>query len=153
MSLLVLYTALLLAQMVVLSHTRAPALLPLAALIGIVIILNMPLRDPRLPSEDISAPFSTPTVKLRTPEDNLTPWQYMSVSWMSPLIQKGVKGQIDDQDVWDLGYEFKHSRLHDAFRTLRGSVTNRLLQANGVDLIRTTTLSLIQLCASMKFSC
>lgn len=108
----------------------------------------MPLRDPFLPQDDISPPFSTPTVKLRTPEDNLTPWQYMTISWMEPLIRKGATTQLDDEDVWDLGYEFKHSRLHSAFRILRGSVTSRLVQANGIDVLRTTTLSLIQLFAS-----
>jgi hypothetical protein len=157
-SLLGLFITLLLAQLTVLAHTQSYpkgkdiplALAPLTAFIEIVIILNMPLRDPRLPHDDISPPFSTPTVKLRTPEDNLTPWQYMTVSWMNPLIQKGVTAQFDDEDVWDLGYEFKHGRLHSAFRLLQGSVTNRLLQANGMDLIRTTTLSLIQMSASMK---
>jgi hypothetical protein len=65
------------------------------------------------------------------------------------MIKRGVTGQLEDDDVWDLGYEFKHERLHNAFRALKGSVTVRLLQANGIDLIRTTTLSLVQLAASM----
>lgn len=155
-SLLVLFTGLLLAQLVVLSHTEGslrgkdiPLILaPVAALFGIFVILNMPLRDPALPKDDISAPHTTPTVKLRSPEDNLTPLQYMTVSWMVPLMREGVTRQLDDEDVWDLAYEFKHSRLHSAFRTLQGSVTWRLLQANGMDLIRTTALALVQLCAS-----
>jgi hypothetical protein len=155
-SLLVLFSALLFAQLVVLSHTyRSPSakdillvVPPIVAIAGILVIMNMPLRHPSLPKDDISPPFSTPTINLRTPEDSLTPWQYMSVSWMEPLIRKGVTTTLNDIDVWDLGWEFKHARLHAAFRTLRGSVTRRLLQANGMDLIRTTTLSLIQLSAS-----
>ncbi|KAF2260724.1 hypothetical protein CC78DRAFT_620017 [Lojkania enalia] len=156
-SLLALLIGLLLAQLVVLSHTQGslaakdlPILLALVtALAGIFVILNMPLRDPFLPNDDISIPFTTPTVKLRTPEDNLTPWQYMTVSWMAPLIQKGITREMSDEDVWDLGYEFKHGRLHSTFRTLRGSVTSRLLQANGMDLIRTTILALVQLAATL----
>ena len=156
MSLLLPLAALLFAQLAVLSDKGGlqnakdiPLVLtPVATLLAIFIILNMPLRDPSLPKGDISAPYTPPTVKLRSPEDNLTPWQYMTVTWMTPLIQKGMTRNVDDEDVWDLPYEFKHGRLHSTFRTLRGSVTIRLLQANGLDLIRTTTLALIQLVAS-----
>ncbi|KAF2180532.1 P-loop containing nucleoside triphosphate hydrolase protein [Zopfia rhizophila CBS 207.26] len=157
-SLLVLFIVLLVAQLVVLSH-RYPnwefqnlpwILTPVAALCGVFVVLGMPLRDPALPNDDISPAFSDPTVKLRSPEDNLTPWQYMSVSWMAPLIREGVRRQINDDDVWDLAYEFKHGRLHSAFRKLQGSVTNRLLQANGIDLIVTTTLGLIELAGTLS---
>ncbi|KAF2475657.1 ABC bile acid transporter-like protein [Lindgomyces ingoldianus] len=157
LSLLIIFIGLLLTQLIVLSHTNKsltaediPLILaPVAALCGVFIILNMPLRDPILSHDEISPPYSTPTSKLRTPEDNLTPWQYMSVSWMVPLIHNGVKRKLDDEDVWDLGYDYKHGRLHNAFRELRGSVTNRLLQANGIDLIRSTSLALIELSATL----
>jgi hypothetical protein len=124
------------------------ALCPLAALIGILTILNMPLRDPALPNDDISPVYSTSTVNLRTPEDNLTPLQYMTVSWMSPLIQKGLTRKMNDDDVWDLGWEFKHARLHEKFRTLQGSVTKRIFVANGMDCVYSTSLSLARLSAS-----
>jgi hypothetical protein len=150
MSLLLLFTGLLLEQLVMLSHRRAsfeakniPSVVaPVAATLGMIMILNMPLRDSCLPSKDISPVFGKPTVKLRTPEDNLTPWQYMSVSWMEPLIKKGVTRQMDDEDIWDLGWEFKHARLHEAFRALPGSVTRRVFVANGMDLVRTTGIGL-----------
>jgi hypothetical protein len=124
------------------------ALAPVAALVGICTILNMPLRDPMLPSEDISPVYSTPTIKLRTPEDNLTPWQYMAVTWMAPLIREGYKRQLDDEDVWDLPWEFKHARLHHTFRDLPGSVTRRIFVANGMDLVRTCSMNLVRLAAS-----
>jgi hypothetical protein len=131
-----------------LSHKQAPfkamdifsVVAPVAATLGMIMILNMPLRDPYLPRKDISPVFGKPTVDLRTPEDNLTPWQYMSVSWMEPLIKKGVTRQMDDEDIWDLGWEFKHARLHEAFRALPGSVTRRVFVANGMDLVRTTAM-------------
>ena len=78
----------------------------------------------------------------------MTPWQYMTVSWMEPLIQKGVTRQMHDEDVWDLGWEFQHARLHEAFRKLQGSVTRRIFVANGMDLVRTTSLNMIRLAAS-----
>jgi hypothetical protein len=127
------------------------ALGPLLACVGIVVILNMPFRDPNMPSEDISPVYGPPSGKLRTPEDNLTPFQYMTVSWMGPLIQKGMTRKMEDTDVWDLGWEFKHSRLHETFRKLEGSVTRRVFVANGMDALRTTSLNLLRLCAS-KFS-
>jgi hypothetical protein len=114
---------------------------PVAAALGMIMIVNMPLRDPYMPSKNISPVFSKPTVQLRTPEDNLTPWQYMSVSWMEPLIKKGVTRQMYDEDIWDLGWEFKHARLHNAFTALPGSVTKRVFLANGMDLVRTTAIS------------
>jgi hypothetical protein len=158
MSLLLLFATILVAQMVVLSHAPhvshwgaddiPSALVPIAALAGIVVVLNMPMRDPMLPNVDISPVYGTPTVKLRTPEDNLTPWQYMTVAWMSPLIQEGYKRQLDDDDVWDLPYTFKHEILHRTFRRLRGSVTRRVFAANGMDLVRTTIMALVRLAAS-----
>lgn len=155
-----LFAAILLVQLVLISHSQslahgkdAPSVLsPAAAFLAIVIILNMPLRDPNLPRDGISSPFSPPTATLRSPEDNLTVWQYMTVSWMAPMIKKGITRLLEDEDVWDLAYEFKHERLHNAFRALKGSVTKRLLYANGTDLIRTTTLSLVQLVASMLYA-
>ena len=121
---------------------------PVAAALGMITILNMPLRDPYLLNKDISPVFSKPTVQLRTPEDNLTPWQYMSVSWMEPLIKKGVTRQMEDEDIWDLGWEFKHARLHEAFRALPGSVTRRVFVANGMDLVRTTAMGVGRLWTS-----
>ncbi|KAF2824326.1 P-loop containing nucleoside triphosphate hydrolase protein [Ophiobolus disseminans] len=160
MSLLLLFTSLLTAQLVVLSHNPRivgrwrvediPSMLvPLAALAGIIAVLNMPFRDPMLPSDDISPVYDKPTIKLRTPEDNLTPWQYSAVTWMAPLIQEGYKRQLDDEDVWDLPWEFKHARLHRTFRELPGSVTRRVFVANGMDLILTTSMGLVRLVATL----
>jgi hypothetical protein len=156
LSLLILFAGLLVEQLIMLSHRHISSLvsdLPwvipsIAACLGIIVVINMPLRDPMLPRDDISAVHETPTVQLRTPEDNLTPWQYMTVSWMEPLIKKGKSRQMEDKDIWDLGWEFKHARLHDAFRALEGSVTRKVFVANGMDLLRTTLLNVTRLCAS-----
>lgn len=72
----------------------------------------------------------------------------MTVSWMKPLIELGNKRQLNDEDVWSLGYEFKHRMLHDRFRELRGSVLRRLLVANGVDLMIMSVLAVLELVAS-----
>lgn len=122
----------------------------LTALAAIAIILNMPLRDPQLPIEKVSPVFRLPTSALRSPEDHLTLWQFMTVSWMAPLITLGNSRQLNDEDVWSLGYEFQHRLLLDRFRELEGTVLRRLLQANGIDLIIISILSIVELFANFS---
>ncbi|KAL2267116.1 hypothetical protein VTJ83DRAFT_4393 [Remersonia thermophila] len=120
----------------------AGCVLPLAS---IVVILNMPLRDPLLDSRDIAKPFTQPTHALRTPEDIITLWQWMTVSWIAPLIKLGYERQLHDEDVWRLGHQFQHTRLHALFREVKGSVFGRVLKANGSDIIITTGLGVLEM--------
>lgn len=114
------------------------------SVLAVLIILMMPLRDPSLPASSISTPFTEATASLRSPEDNLSLWQFMTVSWMTPLIRTGYKRQLEDADVWTLGYEFQHRGLHDNFRRLKGTVMQRLLTANGIDLVIITALGILE---------
>ena len=106
------------------------------------VIFCMPLRHPELPRDDIGHASHPPDAQVRSPEDNLTLWQFMTVSWMSPLISVGSKRQLNDEDVWSLAWEFQHRRLHDTFRELKGSVVTRLLKANWIDLVLMCFLSI-----------
>ena len=115
---------------------------------AILLIACMPLRDPYLSADQICAVFDVPTLHLRTPEDNLKLWQFMTVSWMNPLISLGKERQLNDTDVWSLGFEFQHRALHDAFQDLHGNVVRRLLQANGLDLVITGCLGVLEMLAS-----
>jgi hypothetical protein len=116
-----------------------------AAAAACTTILLMPFREPVLPSIDISAVGQQPSNDFRTPEDNLRLWQFLTVSWMAPLISIGRKRQLHEEDVWLLGFDFQHSRLHEKFRRLRGSVLSRLLRANGIDVFIISAISIIQL--------
>lgn len=107
-------------------------------------MLNMPMRDPLLDSSGIGKPFTEPSFNVRSPEDVITLWQWMTVSWMAPLIKIGYKRQLHNEDVWFLAYEFQHSRLHILFRELSGTVFTRLLKANGLDLLITTCLAVLE---------
>lgn len=118
------------------------------SLVIIGIIFCMPLRDVRLPNSGISPAFDNPTHQLRSPEDNLTLLQFMTVSWMSPLISLGSARQLNDEDVWSLSLEFQHRLLHDKFRELKGSVVRRLIAANGLDLVLIAMLSIVESSAS-----
>ncbi|KAM7183031.1 ATPase-like protein [Naviculisporaceae sp. PSN 640] len=114
--------------------------LPMSSL---VVLLNMPMRDPLLNSDDIGKPFATPSYNVRSPEDIITLWQWLTVSWMAPLMSIGYKRQLHDQDVWKLAYEFQHDRLHNLFRHVTGSVLVRLFKANGFDLIIATSADIM----------
>ena len=156
-ALLVLYNVMFVCQSIVqfngatsFRHFYSPATGALLLMLGAVfIILRMPLRDPNLPRFQISPAFGPPTDQLRTPEDGLTLWQFMSVSWMAPLISMGNSRQLNDEDVWSLGYQFQHRSLHDRFRELKGSVFRRLVEANGIDLFIISLLGILELVASM----
>ncbi|KAI1383309.1 canalicular multispecific organic anion transporter 1 [Hypoxylon trugodes] len=120
------------------------------ALAGIIVILAMPLRDPDLNATGIAGSHFPPTSQLRSPEDNLSLWQFMTVSWMSPLITRGYRNKLDDEDVWLLPYDFQHERLHLLFRDLKGSIIRRLVAANGLDLFIITFLGLIETAANLS---
>ncbi|CZT09056.1 related to bile acid transporter [Rhynchosporium graminicola] len=161
-TLLCLYSSLAASQLIVLIdgsfsslssipiHDGPSILAIIAALGAILTILLMPLRHPQRENSDISPAFAKPAFELRSPEDNLSLWQFMTVSWMAPLIKMGNEGQLNDEDVWSLGYEFKHRGLHDEFRELDGSVFRRLIQANGLDLFIISALSIIELIANFS---
>ncbi|KAJ6050235.1 hypothetical protein N7444_006951 [Penicillium canescens] len=116
-----------------------------AAAAACLTILLMPFRESSLQPIDISAVGQQPSSDFRTPEDNLKLWQFLTVSWMAPLISTGCKRQLNEQDVWHLGFEFQHRRLHERFRCLRGSVVSRLLRANGIDVFIVSAISTVQM--------
>jgi ABC-type multidrug transport system fused ATPase/permease subunit len=157
-SLLILYSTISVSQLILLTHYRLgsgshdvpTAFGLLAALTAVVIMLFMPLRNPDLPKERICPTFKTPTSRLRSPEDNLTLLQFLTVSWMGPLISVGANRPLHDEDVWSLSYEFQHRFLHDRFRGLSGSVLRRLIQANAVDLVIISLLAMIELLADFS---
>jgi hypothetical protein len=117
------------------------------AIISIIIVLWMPFR----PISPISGPISSvgtkPKNTERSPEDALRLWQFLTVSWIWPLIAVGKERQMEKEDVWLLAYSFQNGRLARAFRELSGStVFRRLLKANGIDcciLVLTTIVELI----------
>lgn len=130
---------------------RLPASLELLTGISVIVVmLCMPLRDPGLPNDGISPPFGQPRSQHRSPEDNLSLFQFMTVSWMSPLISLGSARQLNDEDVWSLAFEFQHGILHDRFRQLKGSVVKRLITANGLDLVIISSLAVLESLAGMQ---
>ncbi|KAL1967002.1 hypothetical protein VTN77DRAFT_3526 [Rasamsonia byssochlamydoides] len=116
-----------------------------AAAAACLTLLLMPLREPSLPSSNIGPVGQPSSSDFRSPEDNLRLWQFLSVSWMAPLISIGQKRQLHEKDVWLLPFEFQHQRLHEKFRHLKGSVLGRLLQANGIDVFIISTIATVRM--------
>lgn len=116
-----------------------------AAFGAFLTILLMPFRKPSVAVFDIGAVGQIPSSDFRTPEDNLRLWQFLTVSWMAPLISLGRKRQLHEPDVWQLGFEFRHRRLHDKFRRIKGSVLGRLLKANGLDVLIISSIAIVQM--------
>ncbi|KAI1300289.1 ABC transporter [Xylaria venustula] len=119
-------------------------------LLLLLIILLMPMRDPALDNTGIAGTADPPTSQLRSPEDNLNLLQFMTVSWLSPLISKGYQRQLNDEDVWFLPYEFQHKQLHILFRELSGPVWVRLALANGLDLFIISALGIVEAAANLS---
>ncbi|CRK35916.1 hypothetical protein BN1708_006839 [Verticillium longisporum] len=111
-------------------------------------ILAMPMRDPGLLTDGIG--HKDPTYTLRSPEDNLTLWKFMTVSWMAPLISRGKQRKLNDEDIWQLPFDFQHDKLHTLFRDLQGSIVRRLLQANGLDLLIISVLAILESAANLS---
>jgi hypothetical protein len=121
-----------------------------AALLSVFLILFMPFRYPSA-DPDISSVGSTPNDQVRSPEDDLKLWQFLTVYWMFPLISEGRGRKLNEDDIWLLGYQFQHRRLFEAFQMLRGSVIARIIRANCVDIAIISVLALVDIACS-KFS-
>ncbi|KAJ1331455.1 ATP-binding cassette subfamily C (CFTR/MRP) member 1 [Microdochium nivale] len=134
-----------------LKHVNPLAVAQLiTALVAVLVILHMPMRHPNISNDGIAKPFEVSNSGLRSPEDDLTLWQFMTVTWMSPLLMHSYRKTLDEQDVWLLPYEFQHERLHLLFRELRGSILKRLLVANTLDLITTVCLGVLEAIANLS---
>lgn len=115
-----------------------------ACSIGIFVIGNMPLRDPSWDATDIGHRRQMPSDQVRSPEDNLTLFQFWAMTWVFPLAKISRGRELVVEDVWQLPFAFQHKRLYLAFRDLKGKLVPRLLEANGLDLFLSAALAIIE---------
>jgi hypothetical protein len=120
-------------------------------LASLLILLAMPMQPASPRSGPVSQVGTAPRISERSPEDKIKLWQFLTISWVSPLLAVGNKRQLQKEDVWCLGFEFQNGRLARAFRELRGSLFRRLLKANGIDCCILVLTSLIQLLCGKIF--
>ncbi|KOS22220.1 ATP-dependent bile acid permease [Escovopsis weberi] len=107
--------------------------------LALIIIGCMPLRDPSWGATTIGG-SGTPSSLLRSPEDNTSLFGFWTMTWVYPLARLCRKKEISEEDVWQLPFEFQHSRLYMAFRELEGRLLPCLVRANGLDLLVATAL-------------
>jgi hypothetical protein len=117
----------------------------IASFASIIALVTMPFKPTILSSDAISAVGSTPSHQHRSPEDNLTLLQFLTISWLGPLLDIGPKRVLKDEDVWKLPYQFQHTRLHEQFQRLTGSVLSRIVEANIIDLFMTSLMGVLRL--------
>ncbi|EPE10834.1 hypothetical protein F503_05929 [Ophiostoma piceae UAMH 11346] len=121
--------------------------------LSLAVMMFMPMRDPLIgngaENDKIATLFETPSLKNRSPEDNLNLYQWMTASWMAPMISLGNARQMNDEDIWHLPFEFQHARLYRLFHDVKGSVTTRIVTVNAPDLIITSLLGIADSVLSM----
>ncbi|QRV95975.1 ABC transporter [Ceratobasidium sp. AG-Ba] len=114
------------------------------ALIGIMAIVTMPLRVAGKPEPD--AEGRHPAL-----EDYCTLLEWMTFSWVSPMISIGANKALEESDVWQLSREMRTKVLMRQFLQLkRPSLLRRLLVANGRDMFLDMILTF--LCAVLDFA-
>jgi hypothetical protein len=157
-SLLVFYSAALVADLVTIETWNYPPALhdgchhatAVLILASMALVLSMPMTTTPLKSEPISKVGSVPKNTDRSPEDGLSLWEFLTVSWVNALLTVGNQRQLEKEDVWRLGIEFQHKRVIQAFSDLKGSVTRRLLKANGLDCLILTVAAFVGLACGMS---
>ncbi|KAK5989685.1 ATP-binding cassette transporter abc4-like protein [Cladobotryum mycophilum] len=114
------------------------------SLVAIIVIGNMPIRDPAWGGKDIGQSGAAPSHNLRSPEDDVSLFGFWSMRWVYPLARLCRTKEITEEDVWGLPFEFQHTRLYMAFRELKGKLLPCLIEANGLDLFIATTLAIAE---------
>jgi hypothetical protein len=132
----------------IISHYFTTAIL----VISILVVLVMPFRPISPTSGPISQVGKEPSNTERSPEDSLRLWQFLTSSWVWPLLALGKRRQLEKEDVWKLAYGFQTGRVIASFREVHGlTLFRRLIKANGVDcfiLVLTALITLV--CGTWK---
>jgi hypothetical protein len=104
------------------------------SLLSFVVVAVMPFQPTSPASGPIGVAGSAPSIEERSPEDSLRLWQFLTSSWVWPLLVLGKTRQMQKEDVWKLGYGFQSARVVAAFYDVRKStMLIRLLIANKLD--------------------
>ncbi|KAJ6452441.1 hypothetical protein C8R45DRAFT_1040659 [Mycena sanguinolenta] len=114
-------------------------LLNVASTLSVLLaVLSMPLNVPsgRTPVADIGVTVS--------PEDYTPLWQWISFSWIYPLIKKGTYTTLNDKDVFNLSPNIQSRPVFIKFSSLRKpTLLQKLWVANSLDIIVDFTLTLV----------
>lgn len=103
--------------------------------LGLVVLLLMPINPATYDLPNVGKVGDTASSESRSPEDDLLLWQWLTVSWLAPLLSVGKTRLINESDVWGLPLSFQHGVLIDGMKLLRGSLLRRVIRANAIDLV------------------
>ncbi|KAF7319859.1 P-loop containing nucleoside triphosphate hydrolase protein [Mycena kentingensis (nom. inval.)] len=100
---------------------------------------TLPLRHV-LPAPNVAKHTDVPSVSLSNPEDNVTLWQWVTFSFVKPIIRLANKGTLNEGDVWTLSPYFKHKNLFNKYLEYHStypthSLIRFLIASNSLDLI------------------
>ncbi|CAO1622047.1 unnamed protein product [Parajaminaea phylloscopi] len=92
----------------------------------------------------VSLPLTTePPSDGDAAEDRCTLWQWMTFSWLSPLIAVAVTRPLEKADVWAISRSCRSSLLLRKFKQVPGlTLPRRILRANNHDILLDITLTL-----------
>ncbi|KAG9074965.1 hypothetical protein FRC06_010351, partial [Ceratobasidium sp. 370] len=111
---------------------------------GMSAILTMPLCVSGKPEVDAEG-------RLPALEDFCTLLEWVTFSWVSPLISIGATKALEEKDVWQLSREMRTRVLMRQFLQLkRSSLLRRLLAANARDMFLDLALTVV--CAILDFA-
>jgi hypothetical protein len=119
------------------------------SMLGLVVLLLMPVNPPTYDVQNIGKVGAPATSEFRSPEDNLRLWQWLSVSWLGPLLSVGKKRLINESDVWTLPLSFQHGVLIEGMKLLRGSLLRRVIRANAIDIVLLFIMSFFDMICGM----
>ncbi|KZS96802.1 multidrug resistance-associated ABC transporter [Sistotremastrum niveocremeum HHB9708] len=79
-----------------------------------------------------------------TPEDYATLFQWITFSWVYPLIKRGTNATLKEKDIWALSPTMQSRPVYKKFCAITGStLLKRLWFAGSLDLILDFTLTLV----------
>ncbi|KAF8598207.1 hypothetical protein BDV93DRAFT_498959 [Ceratobasidium sp. AG-I] len=111
---------------------------------GLVVIVNMPLNT--VEKSEVDEDGLHPSL-----EDHCTLWQWMTFTWVSPLISLGALRPLEEKDIWQLSKTMRTRVLMRRFLQVKNSsLLRRILIANAKDLFLDASLTFVS--TLMNFS-
>ncbi|KIY50596.1 hypothetical protein FISHEDRAFT_39032 [Fistulina hepatica ATCC 64428] len=109
-----------------------------AVLLSLSMILTMPMD---LPSSHVKKEEIGKTL---TPEDYVTLAQWMTFSWVYPLVKKGRNTTLKEEDAWELSPTLQSRPIFVKFFDIKtNSLLKRLFWANSMDMFLDMILSFV----------
>lgn len=122
-----------------LPHWASPATLVIEAANGAVALVLALLSG----SLRFNSPLTLAKAPLVAHDDSVTFWQWMTFSWMSPLISQWSKQVMNEEDLPKLSSTMQTREIFAQFQSIRkSSLLWKLLAANRFDILMDGTLTL-----------